>query len=186
MLHFVNMPIRSTATLVILLLSACETLQPVVTQALPNEESIKSTVHPGPPPEVFRVSAEKIAEAGHFVKEGLPFEVKVEPYGAVRDGPPLAKDGELANLKRGFLTPLAKSSHVKKIARVAIDASALEWTQWTCIIEIEGGMQPISLTHFAGFYDGKGNQDREGYKSALKYVLGELDKMAVLAGWDQE
>lgn len=129
-------------------------------------------------------SPEKIDEAKRYVQEGIAIPVNIEPLGAIWDGP--SRGGELENLKRNFLQPLASSRYAKKIKGIEIDAGSLEWTQWTCSIELTDYMAPISLTHFGSFYDGTNNQDPDGYANARVYVLGELEKIGKRVGWSNE
>ncbi len=131
-----------------------------------------------------RVPQKKIAEAVRYAKQGVPFPVDIDPFGAVYDGPIMG--GELQHLKDHFLLPLAKSRYAAKIQRVRIDASALEWYQWTCTIELKDDMAPISITHFAGLYDGHDNQDPDGYVRSRQYALAALDNIGSRVGWVHE
>jgi hypothetical protein len=126
-------------------------------------------------------SSAKLEEAIAFVRDGLPFPVEIDPYGAIFDS--ALSESELVHLKRNFLVPLANSPHAGKISKVAIDASSLEWFQWTCQIELKNDMSPISITHFGGLYDGKSNTDPDGYRKSRPYVLGQLDNIAERVGW---
>jgi hypothetical protein len=126
-------------------------------------------------------SSAKLDEAVAFVCDRLPFPVEIDPYGAIFDSS--LPESELVHLKRNFLVPLANSPHVGKISKVTIDASSLEWFQWTCRIELKDDMSPISITHFAGLYDGKSNTDPDGYRKSRPFVLGQLDNIAKRVGW---
>ncbi|MCP5531778.1 MAG: hypothetical protein H7A48_01245 [Akkermansiaceae bacterium] len=129
-------------------------------------------------------SSAKVDEAVAYVREGLPFPVEIDPCGAIFDSP--ISTSELVHLKRNFLVPLAGSSHADRISKVTIDASALEWLQWTCRIDLKDYMSPISITHFAGLYDGKTNTDPDGYRKSRPYVLGQLDNIAKRVGWQNQ
>lgn len=120
-------------------------------------------------------SGEKTAAARAYIQKGLPFLVDMDPLGSIFDSP--VEGGELTRLKTKFLLPLASSPHAAKIRKVSIDDTSLEWYQWTCKIEIED-LSPITITHFAGLYDGASNTDPDAYKSSRKYVLQELERMA--------
>jgi hypothetical protein len=126
-------------------------------------------------------SAAEVEQAAAFVRKGLPFPVEIDPFGAIFDSS--VSESELVNLKRKFLEPLAQSPHAGKIKTVTIDASSLEWSQWTCRVELDNYMNPISITHFGGFYDGKSNTDPDAYRSSRPYVLNQLDNIAKRAGW---
>lgn len=126
----------------------------------------------------------KIKKAVCYVQSGLPFAVEIDPRGAIFDGP--AQGGELQHLKEHFLFPLAKSRYAAKIQRVRINAAHREWFQWTCIIELKDGVGPISITHHAGLYDGRDNEDPDGYVKARQFVLATLDNIGRHVGWSRE
>ncbi len=126
----------------------------------------------GPPP---GPSDEKIAEAVAFVRDGLPFPVEIDPFGAIWDAP--LETSELKNLKARFLEPLARPAFAGIIAKVSVDAGSLDWSQWTCRIELKDDSNPISITHAGGLYDGKSNTDPDGYKASRTFVLNLLGKI---------
>ena len=121
-----------------------------------------------------RLPQRKIDEAVRYVRQGLPFAVDIDPFGAIYDGP--ATGGELQHLKEHFLLPLARSRDAANIQRVRIDASSLGWLDWTCTIELKD-MAPISITHFAGLYDGNNRDTQDGYVESRRYALAALDKI---------
>ena len=125
-------------------------------------------------------SEARLDEAIAYVRDGLPFPVEIDPWGAIFDSS--LSDSELVHLKRNFLLPLADSPHADKISKVAIDASALEWHQWTCRIELKNSKSPISIKNFGGLYNGKNNTDPDGYRASRPYVLDQLDNIARLTG----
>ena len=155
--------------LVIVLFAAC-TITPRARQAA------AGNLPPGP-------SQRELDEAVRYTQAELPFAVEIDPYGAVYDSP--VRGGELQHLREHFLLPLAKSRYAAKIKRIRINAFALEWFQWTCVIELKDNA-PISLTHFAGFYDGSSNHDPDSYVKARQFVLAALDNIGRHVGWSHE
>lgn len=125
-------------------------------------------------------SATEIEKATKFIQDGLPFPVEIDPRGILFESS--SSDPELANLKRSFLQPLARSPHAAKIKSVKIDAAELEWTQWKCRIDVQG-LTPIEINHFGGFWSGKSSNDPEAYRAALQYILSQLDNIAQRVGW---
>jgi len=122
----------------------------------------------------------EIEKATKYIQDGLPFPVDIDPRGILFESS--SSNPELANLKRGFLQPLARSPHASKIKRVRIDAAELEWYHWKCRIDVED-LTPIEITHFAGFWSGKSSNDPDAYRTALQYVLSQLDNIAQRVGW---
>ncbi len=157
-------------TVLVLILGSCATPKPEPQQPKP------TVARPPAGP-----SSQRIAEAVAFVREGLPFPVEIDPFGAIFDSP--LSESELKHLKSNFLQPLGTSPYASKIEKVSIDASSLEWFQWTCRIELKDYMNPISITHFAGLYDGKSNNDPDAYRASRLYVLTQLDNIAKRVGW---
>ena len=159
-------------TVLVMTLVSCATPKPEHQQPQPTVP---------PLPHLAGPSSEKIAEAVAFVREGLPFPVEIDPFGAIFDSP--LSGSELERLKSKFLQPLGTSPHAGKIEKVSIDASSLEWFQWTCRIELKDYMNPISITHFAGLYDGTSNDDPDAYRASRLYVLTQLNSIAKRVGW---
>ncbi len=130
-------------------------------------------------------SQKKIDEAIRYSQEGLPFNVDIDPFGAIFDGP--VRGGELQHLKEKFLTPLAKSPFVKQITKVRIETIAGEWQFWRCYVYLDGFAEnPISLTHYGSFYDGNDNQDPDAYAHARQYTLESINKIAHKIGWSSQ
>lgn len=125
------------------------------------------------------ITQDDLAVMKDYVQRDISFPVEINPIGV--DPFP----GELKNLRERFLLPISSSRYASKIEKVVIDASQLEWAQWTCRIELKDYMSPITITHFGGLYDGKDNRDSDGYRSSRPYVLKELDKIALRVGWNQ-
>ncbi len=124
--------------------------------------------------------AAEVEEATKFIQDGLPFPVDIDPRGILFESS--SSDPELANLKRSFLQPLARSPHAGKIKRVKIDTAELEWYHWKCRIDVEE-LTPIEITHLAGFWSCKSCNDPDSYRTALQYILRQLDNIAQRVGW---
>lgn len=125
------------------------------------------------------ITQDQLAGMKDYVQRDVTFPVEINPIGV--DPFP----GELKNLRERFLLPISSSPYSSKIEKVVIDASALEWAQWTCRIELKEYMSPITITHFGGLYDGRDNRDSDGYRTSRPYVLKELDRIAQRVGWNQ-
>lgn len=125
-----------------------------------------STPHPpsGETPPV--VNRNTLAEAA--LSAGWPF-----PVAASVGGFDLPRNF-VSRLRAEFLAALAGSRFARRIARIEISAQSGEYEQWSCVVHLTEGMQPIRLEHFAGFYDGRASNH---YAAATHYVLESLRRI---------